>query len=164
MPVTALGAAAPFLVRLALSSVDEAGKVAGRLYALSTAGSLLGTFLAALVMIPWAGTQRTIVGTGAAVALAAALLLPRPWLLAPVAVAALLAVPPPQIKSALYETESAYQYIRVASDGQGGRELQLNEGVVSHSVWRSDTVLTGGYWDLFLMLPPLLAQPPSECS
>lgn len=160
VPVTALGAAAPFLVRLALSSVDEAGKVAGRLYALSTAGSLLGTFLAALVMIPWVGTQRTIVGTGAAVALAAALLLPRPWLLAPVAVAALLAVPPPQIKSALYETESAYQYIRVVADGQGGRELQLNEGVVSHSVWRPDTVLTGGYWDLFLMLPPLLGQPP----
>jgi hypothetical protein len=31
IPVTALGAAAPFLVRLALDSVDEAGKVAGRL-------------------------------------------------------------------------------------------------------------------------------------
>jgi hypothetical protein len=44
VPVTALGAAAPFLVRLALDSVNEAGRVAGRLYALSTAGSLVGTF------------------------------------------------------------------------------------------------------------------------
>jgi spermidine synthase len=160
IPITALGAAAPFLVRLALSSVEEAGKVAGRLYALSTAGSLVGTFLAALVVIPWAGTQRTIVGTGVGVAFAAALLLPLPWLLAPIVAAALLAVPPPQIKSALYQTESAYQYIRVVSDGQGGRDLQLNEGVVAHSVWRPDTVLTGGYWDLFSMLPPLLAHPP----
>ncbi|HEY8774843.1 MAG TPA: fused MFS/spermidine synthase [Gaiellaceae bacterium] len=127
VPVTALGAAAPFLVRLALDSVAEAGKVAGRLYALSTAGSLAGTFVSALVTIPWAGTQRTLVGTAACVAVGAALLLGRAWLLAPVAVAALLAVPPPQIKSAIYQTESRYQYIRVVSDGSGGRELELNE-------------------------------------
>ena len=162
LPMTALGAAAPFLVRLALGSVEEAGKVAGRLYALSTAGSLVGTFVSALVTIPWAGTQRTIVGTAACTALGAALLLPRAWMLAPAAAAALLALPPPQIKHAIYETESAYQYIRVVSDGRGGRELELNEGVVTHSEWRPDTVLTGGYWDLFLMLPPLLPQPPQR--
>jgi spermidine synthase len=161
VPVTALGAAAPFLVRLALGSVEEAGKVAGRLYALSTAGSLLGTFLSALVTIPWIGTQRTIVATAALVAVGAALLLPPPWLLAPVAVAALLALPPPGIKSAIYQTESAYQYIRVVRDGKG-RALELNEGVVTHSVWRPDTVLTGRYWDLFLLLPPLLPHPPRD--
>src|SRR4051794_123628 len=44
VPVTALGAVSPFALRLALDSVAEAGKVAGRLYALSTAGSLAGTF------------------------------------------------------------------------------------------------------------------------
>ena len=159
IPVTALGASAPFLVRLALGSVEEAGRVAGRLYALSTAGSLLGTFLSALVTIPWIGTQRTIVATAALVAVGAALLLPPLGLLAPVAVATLLAVPPPGIKSAIYQTESAYQYIRVVRDGKG-RALELNEGVVTHSVWRPDTVLTGNYWDLFLMLPPLLARPP----
>jgi len=160
IPVTALGAAAPFLVRLALRGVDEAGRVAGRLYALSTAGSLAGTFLAALVLIPWAGTQRTLVATAAAAALGAGLLAGGAWLLAPVAAAALLAVPPPQIKSALFQTESRYQYIRVVSDGAGGRDLELNEGVVSHSAWRPDTVLTGRYWDLFLMLPPLLEHAP----
>ena len=160
IPVTALGAAAPFLVRLALGDVSEAGRVAGRLYALSTAGSLVGTFLSALVTIPWIGTQRTIVGTAAFVAVGAALLLPRPCLLVPVAFAAVLAVPPAGIKSAIYQTESAYQYIRVVADGNGGRELELNEGVVTHSVWRPGTVLTGRYWDLFLMLPPLLQRPP----
>src|SRR4029453_19561894 len=73
VPVTALGAAAPFLVRLALQTGDEAGRVAGRLYALSTAGSLAGTFLAALVAIPLVGTQRTIVATAACAAFGAAL-------------------------------------------------------------------------------------------
>ena len=160
VPVTALGAAAPFLVRLALRGVEEAGRVAGRLYALSTAGSLAGTFLAALVAIPSIGTQRTLVATAAFAALGAALLVGGVWLAAPVATAALLALPTPQIKSALFETESEYQYIRVVSDGNGGRDLELNEGVVSHSAWRPDTVLTGRYWDLFLLLPPLLERPP----
>ena len=159
VPVTALGAAAPFLVRLSLQAVEEAGRVAGRLYALSTAGSLVGTFLAALVLIPWIGTQRTIVATGACVAIGSALLAGRAWVLAPVAAAALLAIPPAQVKSALFETESEYQYIRVVSDGGGGRDLELNEGVVSHSTWHPRTVLTGRYWDLFLMLPPLLERP-----
>ena len=144
VPVTALGAAAPFLVRLALTRLEEAGQIAGRLYALSTAGSLAGTFVAALFAIPFAGTQRTLVGTATCVALGAAL----------------LAVPPPGIKSAIYQTDSEYQYIRVVADGHGGRELELNEGVVDHSVWRPDTVLTGRYWDLFLLLPPLLERRP----
>jgi spermidine synthase len=162
VPVTALGAAAPFLVRLALQSVEEAGRVAGRLYALSTAGSLAGTFLAALVAIPWVGTQRTIVATAACAALGAALLVGGAWALAPVVAAALLAIPPAQVKSALFQTESRYQYIRVVSDGDGGRDLELNEGVVTHSAWRPDTVLTGRYWDLFLLLPPLLERPPRD--
>ena len=95
LPITALGAAAPYLVRLSLDHVDEAGRVAGRLYALSTAGSLAGTFLAALVAIPWIGTQRTLVTTAALVGLGAALLVGRMWMVVPVVLATLLAVPPP---------------------------------------------------------------------
>ena len=48
-PVFALGMVSPFAIRLALDSVGNAGEVAGRLYALSTAGSLLGAFLPALI-------------------------------------------------------------------------------------------------------------------
>ncbi len=38
VPVLLLGAVSPYAIRLAVSSVEEAGTVAGRLYALSTAG------------------------------------------------------------------------------------------------------------------------------
>jgi spermidine synthase len=162
VPVTALGAVSPFAIRLALANVAEAGQVAGRLYALSTAGSLVGTFVSALVSIPLVGTQRTLVGTAVCLAAAAAVLLRGGWLLAPVAVAALLAVPAGQVKRSLYETESAYQYIRVVESEDGERELELNEGVAVHSVWRRDSVLTGRYWDLFLLLPPLLDRPPAR--
>ena len=58
-PVVLLGMVSPFAIRLAVASIATAGAVAGRLYALSTAGSLLGTFLPALVLIPAIGTQRT---------------------------------------------------------------------------------------------------------
>jgi hypothetical protein len=72
--------AAPFTIRLALADVEHAGAVAGRLYALSTVGSLVGTFLSALVTIPSIGTQRTLLAAAALVALSGAGLLGRRWL------------------------------------------------------------------------------------
>ena len=161
-PVVLLGMVSPFAVRLAIDDVSSAGAVAGRLYALSTAGSLLGTFLSALVLIPAIGTQRTLLATAAFLALSGSLLLGRRWLLAAAAIAALIALPPGAVKAAdgvLYEHESPYQFIQVRERG-GVRRLYLNEGVVVHSVWRPGTVLTGNYWDAFLAVPLLLDRPP----
>ena len=162
-PVLLLGMVSPFAIRLAVEDVHTAGTVAGRLYALSTAGSLLGTFLSALVAIPLVGTQRTLLASAAVLAVTGALLLGRRWLAAAVAPAALLALPPGAVKAAdglLYEHESPYQYIQVVERADGSRRLFLNEGVAVHSVWRRDTVLTGGIWDAFLAVPVLLDRPP----
>jgi spermidine synthase len=161
-PVALLGTVAPFAIRLALNDVRDAGAVAGRLYALSTVGSLLGAFLPALVLIPLVGTQRTMLLTAAVVAASATPLLGRRWLVAVVAPAALLLVPPGAVKAAtgvLHEQESRYQFIQVR-ERDGARRLYLNEGVAVHSLWRPDTVLTGGVWDTFLVVPTLLQQPP----
>jgi len=163
-PVLLLGMVAPFAIRLALDDVGSAGAVAGRLYALSTAGSLLGTFLSALVFIPLVGTQRTLLATAAVLALTGSILLGRRWALAGVALAALLAVPPGAVKAAggvIYEHESPYQFIQVRETG-GARRLYLNEGIAVHSIWRPDTVLTGGVWDAFLAVPILLGRPPER--
>lgn len=160
-PVLLLGTVSPFAIRLAVRDVATAGTVAGRLYALSTAGSLVGTFGAALVAIPAVGTQRTLLGTATLLAASGTLVLGRRWAVAAVAVGGLLAVPPGAVRAEpglLYEDESLYQYVRVLQSGDE-RILQLNEGVVSHSVWRADTVLTGGEWDMFLAVPPLLGRP-----
>ncbi|TMC46625.1 MAG: hypothetical protein E6J20_20835 [Chloroflexi bacterium] len=75
VPVTLLGMVSPFAVRLALRDVSEAGTVSGRLYSLSTMGSIAGTFLPAIVTIPWAGTQRTMLGAALLLALSAVPLL-----------------------------------------------------------------------------------------
>jgi hypothetical protein len=91
-PVLLLGAVAPYAVQLSVRSVDTSGEVAGRLYAISTAGSLAGTFLSALVLIPLVGTARTFVGFALAVAVVGALGLRPRWLAVPAAMAALLAL------------------------------------------------------------------------
>ena len=160
--VIALGMVSPFAIRLAITDIATAGAVAGRFYALSTAGSLLGTFVPALIAIPLAGTQRTLLGTAVLLALSASFLLGRRVLLVAVALAALAALPPGAVKAEpglLHEEDSLYQFIQVVERSDGHRLLRLNEGVAVHSVWRRDTVLTGGVWDTFLAVPPLLNHP-----
>ena len=46
-----LGAVSPFTARLAMQNVDSSGAVVGRLSALNSAGSILGTFLGGFVLI-----------------------------------------------------------------------------------------------------------------
>ncbi|MBV8988640.1 MAG: fused MFS/spermidine synthase, partial [Solirubrobacterales bacterium] len=73
LPVMLLGTVAPYANRLMLSAVDRAGAVTGGLYAISTAGSLVGTFAAALLLIPLIGTRRTFVVFALALGVVAAL-------------------------------------------------------------------------------------------
>jgi spermidine synthase len=159
-PVVLLGMAAPFAIRLSVTDVALAGRVAGRLYALSTVGSIFGVFVPAIVTIELFGTQRTLVGTAAAVAFGGSFLLRRRWAIAPVALAGVLAVPAGIVKPVaglLYEKQSQYQFVQVVRKGQV-RDLYLNEGIAVHSEWRPHTVLTGDEWDMFLTVPPLLGR------
>jgi spermidine synthase len=163
-PVVLLGMVAPFAIRLALTDVASAGTVAGRLYAVSTVGSLLGTFLSALVLIPAIGTQRTLLASSVVIGLGGAILLGRRWLVLATALAALLLIPPGAVKAQeglLFEDESRYQFIQVV-ERDGVRRLYLDEGLATHSVWREGEVLTGGVWDTYLAVPDLLGRPPER--
>jgi spermidine synthase len=160
VPVMLLGAVAPYANRLALKEVGEAGRVTGGLYATSTAGSLVGTFLAALLLIPLIGTHRTFLVFALMLALVASLGIGRRrFLILPATIAALLFVPPPGVGTeiagakVIYEAETQYQYARVVQLRTGERWLQLNEGVAVHSDYKPGSYLTGGYWDDFLVLP-----------
>jgi predicted membrane-bound spermidine synthase len=53
VPSILLGMVSPFAARLKIASVDRAGSTVGNLYALSTLGSILGTFLAGFVLIAY---------------------------------------------------------------------------------------------------------------
>ncbi len=52
-----LGFVTPYAVKLKMSSLKDSGKTVGRLYALSTVGSILGTFLAGFFLIPFVGSE-----------------------------------------------------------------------------------------------------------
>jgi spermidine synthase len=157
-PVLLLGAVAPYAVRLSVRTVDEAGRVAGRLYAISTIGSLVGVFLSALVLIPLAGTRRTFLAFALALAIVAVPALGRRFVLAPIALAALLAIPVGTVKATgsgrvIWDKETDYQYARVVQENDGERILELNEGQAIHSEYRPGQWLTGDYWDEMLVLP-----------
>jgi hypothetical protein len=70
-PVLVLGAVSPWAIRLRVTGLADAGDVAGRVYALSTAGGLVGTFASALALIPLVGTRWTFLICAALLALAA---------------------------------------------------------------------------------------------
>ncbi len=162
LPVTLLGCVSPFAIRLVVRDVGRAGNVAGGIYALSTLGSILGTFLPVLVLVPAVGTRATFLilsGTLLLVALGglfrAAPRLAWVYVLLPlVLIVLVLLLPGGVVKAAeglVYETESAYNYIQVVDWDR--RYLLLNEGQGVHSVYDPDTVATYGTWDYFVVAP-----------
>ncbi|MHB8587259.1 MAG: spermidine synthase [Candidatus Dormibacteraceae bacterium] len=158
VPVILLGCVSPFAIRLLLKDVETGGNTAGRVYSLSTAGSILGTFLPVFWFIPTFGTRPTLVGFGLAlVVISVAGLWPRRRLYAAFGIAVMVAwvllpsgIKPPQVGSLLYEKESAYNYIQVVQDGTK-TELILNEGQAIHSIYDSRNLLTGGPWDYMVI-------------
>ena len=167
VPVTLLGMVSPFVIRLAVTEVETSGRIAGQVYAISTLGSLCGTFLPVLVTIPRIGTTRTfLLFSGLLFAIAffallrverrrALLYLAMPVLvalLAPAALAGPLRQPATGARLR-YDGESAYNYIQVQEDQAGYRYLYLNEGQGIHSQWHADEVFYGGTWDYFLAAP-----------
>lgn len=55
-----LGFVTPYAVKLRTLSLADSGKTVGRLYALSTIGSIAGTFAAGFFLIPFVGSTRTL--------------------------------------------------------------------------------------------------------
>lgn len=155
-PVTLMGMVSPWAVRLAVSDVKDSGTAAGRLYALSTFGSIIGSFLPALLLVPLLGVRNTFVCVGVTLlAVSAPGALGRPRGGAATLVAALLFLIPQgwvmPVDGLVYEDESLYHHIQVV-DGEYGNcphanLLLLNEGVGIHSAsCRDPEIAIRGAW------------------
>lgn len=168
LPVAMMGSASPFAIRLILSGSPAAGETAGELYAVSTAGSLLGAFLPVLWLISSVGAAgailiQAIVLSGVALGWLLRHGARRDWalILLPAALLTCLPLSQGRLKSTpgqIYEIESAYNYIEVVERG-GVRYLLLNEGQGIHSVYDPRDLLTRGTWDFFLAAPFFNAAP-----
>jgi spermidine synthase len=180
IPVTLLGCVSPFAIRLALESVKGAGNTSGSLYALSTVGSIVGTFVPTFLLIPRIGTFRTFYLFSLTL-LAASLVgllrttpsANRTRLL--VAAAVLLAImigiagfgqrgfvrPVEGNRAIIWQGESAYNFIQVAENRDNGAyELYLNEGHAIHSLYypnQATQPLSNGPWDYFAVAPFFVA-------
>ncbi|MFN2392330.1 MAG: fused MFS/spermidine synthase [Pyrinomonadaceae bacterium] len=71
-----LGFVTPYAVKLKMSSLEDSGKTVGKLYAISTIGSILGTFLAGFFLIPFVGSTKTLYLIGASLIGLSILLVP----------------------------------------------------------------------------------------
>lgn len=166
VPLLLLGFVSPFAIRLRSHGVASAGGTAGQVSAISTLGSILGTFGSTFLLIPYIGTAATLY-------LAAAVMLVFSMLgllsignsrQAAVSALMLLAViglalfaprgliKPPDRGQLIYEKESAYNYIQVVQEGKKV-SLMMNEGRAIHSVYDPDNLLTGGPWDYWTIAP-----------
>ena len=163
-PITLLGTISPFAIRLAISDPQKAGQISGRIYAVSTLGSFVGTFLPELALIPLIGTAHTFLSFSLFLLLVAfgGLWLFSGWR----SVVRLVWMPLVLIGTSIYlvnapikntigqifETESSYNYIQVL-ELDGYRYLRLNEGQGIHSAWHPTTLVYNGPWEQFLAGP-----------
>ena len=164
VPITLLGTISPFAIRLLVDDTARAGQTSGQIYAISTLGSFIGTFLPTLVFIPAIGTTKTFL-LFSLVLLFVALagmgmfagrreMLKLFWMPVVLAIIAALASGQAlkQNSGQVYETESAYNYIQVVQRN-GYTILHLNEGQGEHSVYHPDTLQYNGPWEQFLVGP-----------
>ncbi|CAN5666683.1 fused MFS/spermidine synthase [soil metagenome] len=169
VPVTCFGCFTPFAIRLRATGVESTGRTAGRVWALSTVGSILGSFLPVLILIPLFGTRNAFLILSVLVISIAAvgLLASRATMLALVAAGSAMllvtlgtvvdsgSIKPPYRGELVEEAESDYHYIQVLND-DGRYLLALNEGHAIHSIHDPQNVVTGGPWDYFAIAPLFL--------
>ncbi len=175
VPVVLLGATSPVLVHHATAERDDVGETAGRLGALGTMGSLAGTFVCGVVLVPLLGTEFTfrvcgsvalVVGLVGVARTSHASLFRKPAATVATAAAvgiALCLLPRIAVHAgpkALVETETAYNYVRVVDDAEY-RTLFLNEGYAAQTIARHDgRAYLRGVWGYYAIAPALTKRPP----
>lgn len=163
IPVTLLAMVSPFAIRISIVDASQAGNVAGKLYAISTLGSVMGAFLPSLLLFPVIGTSRTILAFGIASLALALFGLWRssgwkqsiPFALMLAALCGIIAFGDFHVKDTpgqVYETESDYNYIEVIQQ-EGYTLLRLNDGQGVHSEYHPTELFYGGPWEQFLVGP-----------
>ncbi|MFH0847289.1 MAG: fused MFS/spermidine synthase [Chloroflexota bacterium] len=60
LPAVILSMVSPLVIKLALAEIGQTGSIVGSVYACSTVGSILGTFMTGFYFILWFGTRMTV--------------------------------------------------------------------------------------------------------
>ena len=159
-PCLILGMITPSLIKYAVRSLENNGRIVGELEALQTVGSIIGTFIPTFVTIPLWGTAVTFV-VFASILLTLALIyliagrLTRLPLLSLCLLMGILFALSPRVnysfsrENIVYEDESIYNYLRV-EDTEDETILSTNVLFGVQSIKRKSADLTGLYYDYAL--------------
>jgi spermidine synthase len=158
-PMIGLAMTSPFVIRL-LARAGHVGITVGRVFALSTAGSIAGVLGTSFWMVPRFGTRITM-----EILCAASILIGAAGLMMHKRAAVLLLLPlgllfaakaPARPATILWVGESAYNHILVR-DANGQRWLQLNDSRFSQTMERVGSLTSGSYLDEFALGPMLIS-------
>ena len=162
-PLVMLSTVTPSLTRFTMESLSESGRTVGRLNALNTIGSIIGTFLPTFVTIPAIGTAATFILFAGILALLSTLyfLSVRTGLrrcLVSIVLIVACSVSTVQYsfafweKNLVYEDESIYNYLQVR---ETDTSVILSTNVLAgvQSIKMKQGSLTGMYYDYALAAP-----------
>lgn len=155
VPSVLLATTSPIVIRL--TATDLIANSAGLVYAVSTVGSIGGTFFTAFYAIPDLGTRFSHYVAGALLVVAALALaaVGRHYRAAVVAVVVLAAgypFAPATRPGEIYRAESIHNMI-IVTDSPQSRELYLNYSLGPQTVMSKTSLLTGSYYDFYLLGP-----------
>lgn len=133
VPAVLCGMVSPYAMRLAITDSSTSGATIGRLNAISTVGSIVGTFLGGFVLLSWFGSREITLAVAGCLLLAAALVKARP--VTPKAIVALLIIglavstrlsSISMAEEGRYITmETPYSSLRIFSQDRFGRPVRL---------------------------------------
>ncbi|MEA3249667.1 MAG: fused MFS/spermidine synthase [Patescibacteria group bacterium] len=157
LPVFLLAMAGPFILARWAEDGEDVGAVAGKYFAISTVGSVIGTVTPTLVFVPEFGVRATMISIAVVLGVLGMLFVRgvmRPIAVCVVALAISLVVVQGRSRpeTVVYEHDSPYQLIRIEERG-GIRYLTFNEASGVQSVYRPDGGRTRYYYDHFAAIP-----------
>jgi spermidine synthase len=157
-PMTALAITSPFVIRL-LARAGHVGVTAGKVYALSTVGSIAGVLLTTFFLVPRFGTQATLeilCAVSVVVGAGGLAVRRRKAVIAFLPLGALLFAPGPKLSAyEVWRAESPYNLVRVIRTG-GFMWLALNQANYSHTTRKEGALWSGSYQDDFALGPLLV--------
>ncbi len=162
-PLMLLGTVTPSLAKYTMDDLDSNASTIGRLNALNTIGSIIGTFLPTFVTIPAVGTAATFYIFAAILALLSICYFISDKKFIKRSIASFFLIAVLSLSSVnysfafwesdlVYEGESIYNYLQV---NENDRYIYLSTNVLFgvQSIMMKDTELTGMYYDYALAAP-----------
>lgn len=170
-PLLILGMVSPYLVKLGVKDMEKSGRTTGEIYAASTIGSIIGTFIPTFLTIPYIGTLKSFLVFALSLNLICLYYFISTkkgfvkGIITTVLTAAFLIMP---FKTSyafwtdvVLEDESLYNYLQVA-EKDDSVILSTNVAFGVQSIYRRDRILSGYYYDYALMSPLMLRDGSTE--